>query len=288
MPVVRRFATAALTRLTSQEAFPQPAVVRTRYPVVLMHGFGMLSGLRRAGHLHEEAIFLRLHGVLAYAPNVAPYQTVSVRAEQWRERLAVVLEETGAERLNLVAHSMGGLDARYLISVLGMAPYVATLTTVSTPHHGSSIASLVLERPQRLRALVADFVNWMGSSTTLYPTADVLSALIELTPEHLMERFNREVPDHPDVHYRSYAGQAGRGTAVGINPLLRVQNAMLFAREGVNDGLVSVQSATWGDFRGTVDADHAEQVGLRIMPGEGFRSNDFYLARAAELRDAGF
>lgn len=288
MPVVRRIATAALTRLASQEAFPQPEVVHTRYPVVLMHGFGMLSGLRRFGHLHEEAMHLRIHGVLAYAPNVAPYQTVTVRAEQWRERLAIILDETGADKLNLIAHSMGGLDARYLISALGMAPYVATLTTVSTPHHGSGIASLVLERPQRLRALVADFVNWMGASTTLYPTADVLAALVELTPQHLTERFNCAVPDDPGVEYRSFAGQAGKGTAVGINPLLRVQNALLFAREGVNDGLVSVQSAQWGDFRGTVDADHAEQVGLRIMPGEGFRSNDFYLARAAELRAEGF
>ncbi len=286
---MRRFATAALTRLTGQEAFPQPPLVRTRYPVVLLHGFGMLSGLRRHGHLHDEAMHLRQHGTVAYAPNVAPYQTVSVRAEQWCERLAVILQETGADKLNLIAHSMGGLDARFLITRLGMARHVATLTTVSSPHHGSSIASLVLKRPERLRAVLADFVNWMGASTTLYPTADVLAALIELTPAYVTETFNRDVPDHPDVHYRSFAGQAGKGTSVGINPLLRVQNSLLYRREGVNDGLVSVQSARWGDFRGTLDADHAEQVGLRLLPGgDGFRSCDFYLARTVELRDEGF
>ncbi len=288
MPRVRRIATTALTRLTVLEPFPQPFLVRTRYPIVLMHGFGLLAGLRRHGHLHEEAMLLRMHGTLAYAPNVAPFQTVAVRAVQWLARLRTILEETGAEKLNLIAHSMGGLDARHLISNMEMHQHVATLTTIATPHHGSSVASIAMVQPERIREPLADFVNWMGASTLLHPSADVLAALIELTPEHLDESFNPATPDHPDVMYHSYAGQAGKGTRISINPLLRVQNMLLYAREGINDGLVSIKSATWGEFKGTLDADHAEQVGLRLLPGEGFRSNGFYLSRAVALRDAGF
>ncbi len=288
MPRVRRLATSALARFTVLDPFPQPEVVRTRYPVVLMHGFGLLAGLRRHGHLHDEALFLRRHGVLAYAPNVSPYQTIAVRAVQWHERLQHVLDETGAEKVNLVAHSMGGLDARFLIHKYQMHDRVATLTTVATPHHGSSIASITLEQPERLRDVLADFVNWMGASTRLYPSADVLSALIELTPAHVCDVFNAAVPDHPDVQYRSYAGQSGRGTDVSINPLLRVQNHLLYTREGLNDGLVSVESAMWGDFRGAIAADHAEQVGLRLLPGDGFDANAFYLERARDLRNEGF
>lgn len=287
MPRVRRLATTTLARFTVLDPFPQPEVVCTRYPVVLMHGFGLLAGLRRHGHLHEEALFLRSHGVLAYAPNVSPYQTIAVRAGQWADRLARVLGETGAAKVNLVAHSMGGLDARYLIGPLGFQDRVASLTTVSTPHHGSSIAVLALEQPEKLRDALADFVNWMGASTQLHPTADVLAALLELTPEHVCDTFNCTVPDHDAILYRSFAGQAGRGTAHAINPLLRLQNHLLYTREGPNDGLVSVESARWGTFCGTLDADHAEQVGLRLIPGGGFDSNAFYLAQAAALRDAG-
>ena len=73
-----------LRRLVGLDPLPQPPLIRTRHPVVLMHGFGMLAGLRRLGHLHNEAMDLRSHGVPAYAPNVAPYNTVAVRAESDR------------------------------------------------------------------------------------------------------------------------------------------------------------------------------------------------------------
>ena len=48
-----------------------------------------------------------------------------------------VLTKTGAEKVNLIAHSKGGMEARYMIKVLGMNTHVASLTTISTPHHGS-------------------------------------------------------------------------------------------------------------------------------------------------------
>src|SRR5436190_277798 len=45
----------------------------------------------------------------------------------------------------IIAHSMGGLDARYMISRLGMADRVAALVTLSTPHHGSPYADWCLK-----------------------------------------------------------------------------------------------------------------------------------------------
>ena len=248
-----------------------------------MHGFGLLAGLKRHGHLHDEALHLRLHGVLAYAPNVVPYNTVGVRSAMWAERLERILEETGAERVHLVAHSMGGLDARHLIAALGFHARVATLTTLATPHRGSSIASFVLDHPGVLQRRAAAFTDWAGSSVLEGATSDVLRALVELTPAYLTETFNPAAPDHPAVRYRSYAGRAGRGTDVPISPMLRVQNTLLYGREGVNDGLVSVASAAWGTFLGTVDADHAAQVGLRVGLGGRFRSAPFFLDLARQL-----
>lgn len=281
------FSESAFQRLTSLDPFPQPPVIQLRHPVVLLHGFGMMAGFRRNGHLHEEAMNLRGHGVLAYAPNVAPYNTVPVRAALWKERFERILNETGAEKLNLVAHSMGGLDARHLISRLGFHAPIASLTTVSTPHRGTYAASLLMQQPERLRSFIAGIADWMGALVLEDGTADFLQAVAELTPEHVTETFNPATPDHPSVRYWSYAGRAGKGTNVSISPFFRVMNHLLYEREGVNDGYVSVESARWDTFLGTVDADHARQVGLSPRLGDATQSNAFYRSVARMLADEG-
>lgn len=275
-------------RLPQLTAFPQPALLKTRYPVVLMHGFGSLASIRRGGHMHEEAMHLRGHGIVAYAPNVAPYNTVSIRTPMWKKRLDVILEETKAEKLNLIAQSMGGLDARYLISRIGMAENVASLVTVSTPHHGTAIADFVLNQPQILREWVAAAANWMGTRTLPEAEADFLTSVIELTHKAVCGDFNPKTPDDPSVRYWSYAGRAGKGTDVAMNPFLRILNGILYEREGVNDGFVSVESAKWGTFLGTIDADHAAEVGLQLVPGGAFKSHDFYTDIVRMLGREGF
>ena len=94
--------------------FPQPPLVPTRYPVVLMHGFGALANLLQGGVLHAEAMHLRGHGIWAYAPHVNPYDTISTRSRAWSDRIDRVLDtvrisademEETARSLNAVATS---------------------------------------------------------------------------------------------------------------------------------------------------------------------------------------
>jgi len=275
-------------RMTGMEPFPQPAMVTLRHPVVLMHGFGMLASIRRGGHLHDQAINLRLHGVLAYAPNVPPYTPVPVRAAIWKNRLEYILAETGADKLNLIAHSMGGLDARYLISRLGMSDVINVLFTISSPHHGTSLCDIVTEQPERAQEWAAQLFNWMGRVAMQEVDADVMRAVNELTPKYVAEIFNPSMPDHPSVQYYSYAGQAGKGTEYAINPLLRIQNNLLFSRESVNDGLISVESARWGTYLGTIDADHMQQVGINPIAKNKFDAESFYLSIIDICRKEGF
>ena len=115
-------AETTIQKLLGVVPFPQPALISTRYPVVLMHGFGMLAALRRNGHLHEHAMHLRKYGITAYAPNVPPYNPVPVRASIWRQRIKYILEETKAEKVNIIAHSMGGLiTQKYLFNPLAVS-----------------------------------------------------------------------------------------------------------------------------------------------------------------------
>lgn len=267
----------------SLSPFPQPEIIGLDEPVVLLHGIGIFAAMGRKGQLHEQAMHLREYGVHAYAPNVVPYNRIPVRAQAWKNRIETVLRETGAERVHLIAHSMGGLDARYLISRLDGHEEVKTLTTVSTPHRGSAIAARVIEQPERVRRWIGEVMNWLGETAYANAPADALSAIGELTPDHVQEEFNPKVPDHPSVTYRSYAGRAGKGTSVPINPLLVLYNTTLYDKEGVNDGFVSIESARWGEFKGTLDADHGVQVGLKRTPGASFEPQEFYLSLVRDL-----
>ncbi len=278
----------AIRRIAGLVPFPQPETIRVRYPIVLMHGFGLLAFLAKGGHLHEEAMYLRMRGILAFAPNVSPYHTIADRANMWRERVEFILKTTGAEKVNLIAHSMGGLDARYLVSKCGLHDRVATLTTIASPHRGSSLAEIVLEQPGKVQEWLQDAANWIGQNAMSNSGADFHSAIQQLTPTALKESFNLEVLDHPNVLYRSYAGASGKGTLHSINPILRPFNSLMYAREGVNDGLVSVSSAKWGDYQGEIEADHAQQIGIDLMPSSSFSSSEFFADQVRLLAEMGF
>ena len=264
-----------IQRFLSVDPLPQPPLIRVTYPVVLMHGFGMLAALRRNGHMHDHAIHLRERGVLAYAPNVPPYNPVPVRASIWCDRIEHILKETGAEKVNLIAHSMGGLDARYMITRLGLHEHVASLTTISSPHHGSSIASFLLEQPGKLKEWLTEIANWMGTRVMNDVNADFLNTVEELTPYYVCNEFNRSTPNHPDVKYWSYSAKAGKGTTNRISPFLRPLNYILHGREGINDGFVSIESAKWGSYCGIIEADHAQQLGIQLPLISSFDSYEF-------------
>jgi triacylglycerol lipase len=238
---------------------------------------------------------LRSRGVRAFAPNVAPYNTIEVRSEMWADRLDRIQDTTGADAVVLIAHSMGGLDARYMISEMGLHDRISALVTIATPHRGSSIASFIVEQPEIVRTRIMDLANWLGTHALEGSTSDAYQAISQLTPDYTQNTFNPSVPDHPSVRYWSVAGRAGKGTDVPMDPFLSWLNHLLYQREGTNDGFVSVDSAQWGHYLGTVDADHGRQVGLDgrvrdslIREEDGFDADAFYRSIAQMLADEGF
>ena len=281
-----RGAAALARRTVGIDPMPQPALCPTCHPVVLMHGFGALAGTAPGGVLHAEAMHLRSRGVWAYAPHVNPYDTIAVRAAAWEERLAHVLAETGAETLNLVAFSSGGLDARHLATRLGWSDRIASLVTVATPHAGTALAAYVLDRPERLRAFAVGLMDVVGRAA--YPAAEphAAAALAELTPDAAQARFGAETI--PGVWCASFAAQAGKGALAGMHPGLVVPNRILHGLAGPNDGIVPAASAAWGERLGTLDADHARLVGLSLTASAAFDSRAFYLSICESLAQRGF
>lgn len=261
--------------------FPDAPLQRTRYPVVLIHGFGSLGTVGKPGLLHQQARYLRERGTLAYAPNVTPYDTVDVRCGEWMDRLERIINETEAEKLSLIGYSAGGLDARNLVSSCGMGDRVAAVVTINTPHRGSPLAAWTLEKRDPLRQGAIRAMDLAGR--IFYDLAEprVEAGVRELTPDHLENHFNPANPDVDGVEYLSWAGAAGKGTETRISPLLVFQNRTLYGLAGVNDGMVPVDSAKWGDFQDIVPSDHLRMAG--VVPGSRSFSDELFLDIIREL-----
>jgi len=250
----------------------QPALraPRLRHPVVLAHGvLGFTE--HRAGPLRGEYFRkvpdrLRQLGSEVYALQVPLSSSVADRAEF----LKAGIEKLGCDKVNIIAHSMGGLDARYAITRLGLSKRVASLTTIGTPHHGTPIADLgthLLGEKLGMRKLM-DKLGW-----------DV-QAFYDITTEQ-MDAFNQAVENVRGVAYGSYVGKVNK--KLKLNPLLLPTHVYLNERAGENDGLVPASSQAFGDLLGTIEADHWAQIGW----SPHFDALQFYEALWRELRGRG-
>jgi triacylglycerol lipase len=201
-----------------------------------------------------------------FVPQVASTASIDDRAQQLRTQ---VFGLDG--KVNLVGHSMGGLDARHLISRLDGAQRVVSLTTVATPHRGSAFADWVAERIGN-RLLGDELLELVSVNS---------AALHNLTRRFVQEEFNPETPDHPDVAYFSYGAAKERGRM--FLPL-RFSHRILAREEGANDGLVSVRSSHWGTYLGTLEADHLDTINW----GQEFDARHVYRLIARLLAEGGW
>ena len=109
---------------------------RLKYPLLMVHGMGFRDN-RVIGYWGRIPKALEKCGAEVFFGGQDSNGSVEGNAAQLKKTIEAVLRQTGAEKVNIIAHSKGGLEARYLISTMGMADKVASLTTISTPHNGS-------------------------------------------------------------------------------------------------------------------------------------------------------
>jgi triacylglycerol lipase len=278
----------------------QCALEYTRYPLFYMHGMaGTDSFLDSLDYWYGVADHLEPRGFRVHTPAVDPFQPSEVRAAQWAAHLDDIVASGTARRFNLIGHSQGGIDARFVTSILDVEQRVASVTTISTPHHGTAVADVAAGAANL--PIAGDLVDGIFDAfTVIYDTnddQDIVAQLDQLTTA-TMEEFNATVPDRVDVHYASWAGQtcqlldlicqATNGGEI-VTPLFSATHLVMEIAEGNNDGLVGVESAQWGQFLGTLPADHLDEVGL--FPGTtapGFDHLQFFEEDAQRLADLGF
>jgi len=131
---------------------------KTKYPIVLIHGTGFrdYKNLNYWGRIPRA---LTAEGADIYYGCQDCWGTIEYNSNIIKNNILDVISKTGTEKVNLIAHSKGGLEARYMICELGMEKYIASLTTISMPHHGSKTFDIVYNIPTFLYKSMSFFVN---------------------------------------------------------------------------------------------------------------------------------
>ena len=248
-----------------------------KLPIVLAHGIArfdiLLELLRARLQVPETGLtelfhyfkgiksHLESHGFTVFHPNQDFAGPVDLRADQLKTRVNEVIASTGAQKVHIIGHSMGGLDARHMIVDKGMADKVASVTTIGTPHRGTVLADHVIDHGGfLLKEGLRPVINLDGFDdlrTTVCQEFNKRAEHLEATNGVLYQT----VASSEELH-------------LVFAPLVP---SWIFIRdqEGKNDGLVSVTSQRWtgeliansGSRKSVVQkdfplpADHLNQVG---------------------------
>ncbi len=301
IPVVNLFVLGKLIAAAAEEcrfenntvrrdrARAKDAVCRTRYPLLLVHGV-FFRDSRALNYWGRIPAALERNGAVVFYGSQQSAASVADSAAELVRRIETLVREHGCEKVNVIAHSKGGLDMRYALSHLSCGQYVASLTTINTPHRGCLFAEYLLKKAPD---------GFLNSVASAYNSAlrrlgdqkpDFLSAVRDLTNESCQAR-NADTPDVPGVYYQS-VGSWVRGAAGGKFPL-NISYPLVLHFDGANDGLVSVESAKWGERftcvapSGRRGVTHADMIDLNRENITGFDVREFYVGLVRDLKQRG-
>jgi len=267
---------------TEQEYFDSLSL---KYPVVLAHGIAMRDRGVESAPWGRIPQVLKENGVKIYFGNTDAWGTVESNAEMLKTTVDKILEETGKEKVNIIAHSKGGLDSRYMIWRYGYGNKVASLTTISTPHHGAVLADMILNlkslHTKTAKKSLGDLVKLYND---IYP--DIYTAGYELTTTNINE-FNRTVIMDDSVYYQSVYSTMNNAT----DDLLFTASYKYIKKEiGENDGLVSEYSARWGDNVTKVEGgiSHGQIIDIMGKDQSDMKIPNIYLRIVKDLSNKGF
>jgi triacylglycerol lipase len=269
-----------------------------------------------ATYFYKVKDTLTAEGEIVYTPAVDPFNNSTYRGTQLIAQIEKIREETGADKVNIIAHSQGGMDARFVAHE--RPDLVASVVTVATPHRGTLVADIAVkliahpEVSQVLDSLVrvigAPIYDQLGEETS------VTESLRQLSSKGA-EEFNANYPDAPGVFYASVGARSDNSGGGGdcetseAMPFLTAFNqdrdpvhSLLALTESIldgngnetipNDGMVRVKDARWGHLWGCLPGDHFDEVGQIFGQGPGgtnhWKYMDFYRSVIAELRQAGY
>lgn len=261
----------------------------TKYPILMVHGvfFRDSERMNYWGRIPAE---LEKNGARIFYGEHESAASVKDSAEELAVRIKSIVAATGCEKVNVIAHSKGGLDMRYALSHTDIAPLVASLTTVNTPHRGCIFVDYLLEKaPPSLAESVAATYN---SSFKILgdKRPDFMAAVSDLTAT-ACRRFHEEL-QMPDGIYCQSIGSTLNYAVSGRFPL-NVSYPLVRYFDGANDGLVAEESFPFGEkythltVKGKRGISHADMIDLMRENIKDFDVREFFVQTVAELKQKG-
>jgi len=263
---------------------------KTRYPLLMVNGIFWRDWkiYNYWGRIPKELID---NGAAIYYGNQQSAASVEQCGNEIKQRILEIVRETGCEKVNIIAHSKGGLDSRYAISCPDMGRYVASLTTINTPHYGCKYVGEIINRISEKTISVID-----NKYNSLYAKLgddaphffDGLAALTDTE----CARLNKMMPDVPGVLYQSI-GSRLRSRWSAPFPLNVGYIIMSSAGEKDNDGMVSTESMMWGEFLGVLTPkgkdgiSHGDVIDLSGKNIEGFDVCELFVDLVHKLKARG-
>lgn len=257
----------------------------SKYPIILVHGIlaKQMRILNAFGKIGDE---LEKEGYMVFIADTDGFGSIETNAEQLKNFVLRVLNETGAEKVNIIAHSKGGLDSKYMITALGMEDYVASLTTLCTPHRGSIIASKIWGLPSPIKKFYAFWIDTFYRVICGDKHPDCMKACDQL---RAIDTVEETLQFSYKVYCQSYSTSIENIKDCYIMALpMKLQHHFEVTD---NDGLVSEESAQFGCYRGKcldIPVSHVQIIDLFSKKSQKEKIYAFYKQVCRELSDMGF
>ncbi len=265
-------------------------ICQTKYPVVMVHGvfFRDIKYFNYWGRIPRE---LETNGATVYYGHHQSADAIADSAQELAQRIRELVETTGCEKVNIIAHSKGGLDCRYAIAKLGMGEYVASLTTINTPHKGCIYVDRLLEKTsEKLHNYVAKRYNRAYRILGDHDP-DFLAAVRDLSAS-ACEKFNQEITYIPDDIFCQSVGSVIQRFYAAKFPII-LAYPWVKRYDGIGDGLVGADSFPWGE-RYTLltpkrkkSISHCDMTDLYRRNQKHFDVREFYVQLVSDLRERG-
>ncbi len=252
-----------------------------KYPIILVHGV-ILKDVKFFKAFGKIEKILGSNGYIVYTANTDGLGSIENNANQLKRFILNVLKENNCDKVNIIAHSKGGLDSKYMISKLDMGNHIASLTTLSTPHKGSFIATRLLDFPKWLIKLLA---GWLNFSYKLYKdeNPDALTVCRQLKR---VEKLDEDYGVFSGIYCQSYSSsmRTRDDFIMGIPYTFQKHYYKI-----PNDGIVDVESAKFSIYKGDIKhISHSEIVDFMTTPKKRKRVHEFYLKLVNDLEKLGF
>lgn len=264
-------------------------VCLTKYPILLVHGVFFRDSVRFNywGRIPKE---LTINGATVFYGNHQSAASVADSGEELAERIRQIVTETGCEKVNIIAHSKGGLDCRYAMKHCGIAHCVASLTTINTPHRGCQFADYLLAKvPSSTLEKIARTYNKVLRKIG-DPNPDFVASVVDLTSERVRE-LTAALPVPESIYCQSVGSKLNRATN-GQFPL-NFSYPLVKHFDGANDGLVGEDSFRFGErftfltTSGKRGISHGDVIDLNRQNIAGFDVREWYIKLVSELKEKG-